>query len=228
MPKKLFFIFLLILAGTKPRAQDRYLVGLMPSVNLNARLAGDWRLNFRMESRQLLREGIFGAPTKGRYRYDLTDFIALGSRRIGLNNSLAVGYLLRVEQDEIVHRLIQQFTMVQRFPAFRIAHRISTDQTFRSDEATEYRLRYRLTPEIPLNGQSIDPGEFYLKVNHEYLQSLQEGEYDLEIRMVPLLGYEFSKNNKLEGGLDYRINSFISGNARNSFWICLHWFFSID
>lgn len=108
-----------------------------------------------------------------------------------------------------------------------MAHRFSSDQTFNSENPRELRLRYRITAEIPLNGQSVDPGEFYLKLNNEYLNSWQDGEYDLEIRLVPLAGFEFTDNNKLEFGLDYRLSSFLDGSSRNSFWFNIGWYLKV-
>lgn len=109
----------------------------------------------------------------------------------------------------------------------RLAHRVVADQTFSESEATEYRLRYRLAAEVPLNGQSADAKEFYIKISNEYLNSVQSAEYDLEIRLVPLLGYTVTEKHKIEAGLDYRVNSFLGHNARHSFWISLNWFIEI-
>lgn len=49
-------------------------------------------------------------PSDFKYGYLLTDYSAMVSRKIGLNNTLAGGYLVRVEDDAVEHRLIQQFT----------------------------------------------------------------------------------------------------------------------
>jgi hypothetical protein len=105
-----------------------------------------------------------------------------------------------------------------------LAHRFVTDQTFSPLEAPVFRLRYRLTSEIPLNGESVDPGELYLRINNEYLNSVQGGEYDLEIRLVPLLGYEINNRFKVESGLDYRVNSFLASKTRHSYWMTINFF----
>ncbi len=154
----------------------------------------------------------------------MADFALTASRKTGLNNALAGGYLVRLRENQTFHRFIQQYTIVRRYETFRMAHRFSSDQTFTSDNPWELRIRYRITAEIPLNGQSVDPGEYYLKLNNEYLNSWQESEHDLEIRMVPLTGFVFNDSNKLEFGLDYRLSSFIDGNSRHSFWFNLGWF----
>lgn len=208
-------------------AQSTYRVGAMPSLNLNSKLKNDWSLNMKIESRQLIQSGRFNDNADKNYKYVLTDFSLISAKKIGLNSRLAGGYLIRVEDGELFHRFIQQYIIVQSMTGFRLAHRFASDQTFSDSEETEYRIRYRITSEIPLNGESVDPGEFYLKINNEYLNIFQESEYDLEIRLVPLLGYDFTDSFKIETGLDYRVSSFLNDNTRHSFWMSLNLFIEI-
>ncbi len=220
-------LLLIVLFIGKTTAQDTYLLGTLPSLNLNKGINSDWSLNLKAESRLRFMQGEFGGNSTSDMHLQLADFALTTSRKTGLNNALAGGYLIRLRGEETFHRFIQQFTMVKRYESFRMAHRFSSDQTFNSDNPWELRLRYRITAEIPLNGQSVDPGEFYLKLNNEYLNSWQEGEPDLEIRVVPLAGFEFTDNNKLEFGLDYRLSSFIDGSSRNSFWFNIGWYLKV-
>ena len=208
-------------------AQNTWQAGVLPSINLNTGLTGDWKLNLKAESRQRFVSGTAGENAVYGYRYVLTDLSGIVSKKVGLNNSLAVGYLIRSRDNTTFHRLIQQFTLVNPYGFFRIGHRFSSDQTFNREESPEIRLRYRIASDIPLNGQSVDPGEFYFKFSNEYLLSFQDSETDLEIRVIPLLGYEFTDNNKLEWGLDYRTSSFWEGNRRSAFWLSLNWLISI-
>lgn len=208
----------------KTKAQSNYQIGFLPAINLNKNLENDWKINLKLESRQLLQEGLFSEKENVNYEYILTDIALVGSKKVGLNNSLAGGYLLRLRDEKVFHRAIQQFTLTRRYSGLRLAQRFSADQTFAKDVATTFRLRYRLGAEIPLNGQSVDPKEFYFKITNEYLGSLEDGTSDLEIRLVSLLGYEFTDNNKLEGGLDYRLDSFINDDTRQRFWGSISWY----
>ncbi|MEZ4959262.1 MAG: DUF2490 domain-containing protein [Saprospiraceae bacterium] len=208
-------------------AQARYQMGLLPSINLNYKLKSNWSLNFKVESRQLLQNGTFDGGSERDFEYVLTDYSLIAAKKVGLNSRISGGYLFRFREGEAIHRLIQQFTITQRLTQLRLSHRLVTDQTFSAGEPTEYRLRYRLATEIPLNGQSADPKEFYLKISNEYLNSMESGEYDLEIRLVPLLGFAITERHKVEAGLDYRVNSFLNQNARHSFWTSLNWFIEI-
>jgi hypothetical protein len=140
---------------------------------------------------------------------------------------LAAGYLIRLRQQNTGHRLIQQFTIVRPYPSFRLAHRIAADQTFRDSEDVELRFRYRIATDFSLSGQKVDRREFYAKISNEYLNALQEGDYDLEVRLVSLLGFAFNDNNKLEGGIDYRLDGFIRNAGRSSFWFVVNWYVSL-
>lgn len=202
-------------------------IGILPAINLNAKINEAWRFNVRVESRQALASAEQGFPSELNYRYLLTDYSTLVSRKIGLNNSLAAGYLMRVEEGAIDHRLIQQFTLIQRFATFRLAHRFGSDQTFGNVEPT-FRFRYRAAVEIPLNGQSVDPREGYIKVGHEYLFSLQATEAQVEMRLIPFYGYMIDERNKIEAGIDYRRANIGGDLTSSSYWWSIGWFLHID
>jgi hypothetical protein len=225
---------LLLFTAKNGNAQSFYRVGTMPSVNINFGLPSNWALHFKTESRLLFQSGQFGQEPFNGFDYLLSDISLIGSKKTGLNTNLGAGYLIRFLENEAIHRTIQQFSIVRKYNSFRLAHRFSADQSFNLNpfekfelKYIEYRLRYRIAAEFPLNGQSVDSREFYLKINNEYLYSWQNSEDDIEIRIVPLLGYNFEDNSKLEMGLDYRLDSFLNENSRNSFWLSLNWFFRI-
>jgi len=223
----LVIICLLLSFSNTILAQSTYQVGGLPSINLNYKLEKKWSLNFKIESRQLLQKGTFNGDSNKSFEYVLTDYSLIAAKKSGLNSRISGGYLFRFREGEATHRFIQQYTIIQQLPRLRLAHRVVTDQTFSSAEATEYRLRYRLATELPLNGQSADPKEFYLKIGNEYISSVQNSDYDIEIRFVPLLGYAMTENHKIEFGLDYRVNSFLNHFARHSFWTTLNWFIEL-
>ncbi|MDP2235510.1 MAG: DUF2490 domain-containing protein [Bacteroidales bacterium] len=214
-----FLIFISISIGSN--AQSSSQLGFMPSLNISTKLPKDWALNFKAESRQALYQDDF------KYSYVLTDLGLTAAKRIRLNTTIAGGYLMRITNEEIKHRAIQQISFARKYENFRLSHRIAMDQTFSNLDDTEFRFRYRISTEIPLQGQSLDPKEYFLKLSNEYLNSLQGKEYDLEIRSVAFIGYAITSDSKVEIGLDYRVDSFISGNTRNRFWLGLNFYHSI-
>ena len=146
-------------------SQSSYQAGLLPSINLNKKLEKDWSLNFKIESRQLLEEGELGTNNSIQYEYLLTDISWMASKKIQLNQSLAAGYLLRVRNQKPSHRFIQQYVITKNYTSLQLSHRFVADETFNEGESMELRLRYRISALFPLSGQSIDPKEFYVKIN---------------------------------------------------------------
>ncbi len=208
--------------------QSTYQLGLLPSLNINKKFKNDWSINAKIESRQRIEQGDFNGNVAKDFKYLLTDLSFIAAKKVGLNSRIAGGYLIRLTDDKPIHRLIQQFTAIQNTNSLRLSHRLACDQTFSAIERPLFRVRYRLSSEIPLNGQSVDPNEFYLKANLELLNSFQQANYDLEFRVVPLLGYEITGNNKIEIGIDYRVNTFLNNYSKQSFWINLNWFVEMD
>ncbi len=225
--KHYLIIFGLLVTSFQLFSQNTYRIGNLPTLNIRMSLNDYYRINFQTQSRLSMMTGDFGGISNSDFEFLLSDYSLIASRRIGVSSSLAGGYLIRFRVNEINHRFIQQLTMVNSLPAFRIAHRISTDQTFHQTDPMEFRLRYRLTADIPLSGHSVDPGEFYLKISNEFLNKFQGGSYELEMRFVPLLGYAFTDDNKFEWGMDYRVNSLVHQYQRSKFWFAVKWFIEI-
>ena len=97
-------------------SQSNYRSGLLPSINLNKEIAKDWQLNFKIESRQLLKERSLGNITP--YDYLHTDFAFVVSNKVGFNSKIGGGYLSRLKDNEFIHRLIQQYTYVKNTRVF--------------------------------------------------------------------------------------------------------------
>lgn len=219
----MFRILIFILLFTsKGYTQDNFQFGAIPVFNVNKKLPEGLAINFKTETRQ-----VFYNEQELAWQHELFDFSTIISKKIALNNAIAAGYLLRVEGTEVISRFIQQFVVIQNSAVFRLAHRFSTDQTLEGNEAVEWRFRYRISTQIPLSGQTVDPREFYFKINNEYLYATQKKNQDLEIRLVPFLGYQFTDNNKIEIGLDNRFDSFINESLATTSWFNIIWFVSI-
>lgn len=197
--------------------EGNFRLGTLPSVNLNKKLTNGYKLNFKSESRQVLfRDDGF------RTTYDRTDLTLILSKRVGLSSILAGGYLMRFDDGELIHRLIQQLTFVND-SRIRLAHRLVFDQTFTPSRSNTYRLRYRFSGLIPLSGDAIDPTEFYLKTQGEHLNIYQD-DFDIELRAIIFLGYKFTDSNKLELGLDNRFSSLFNGRVQSRTWLAMSWF----
>jgi hypothetical protein len=216
--------FLLFAGGAWGQAS--YQIGLLPALNINKDFKKGWAINAKWEARQLLQQGNFGMPPSYQgFGYQLSDISLLVAKKLGLRYSLASGYLIRLSEEQPVHRTMQQLVMLHRYNKLRMAHRLATDQTFRSQASTTWRLRYRFTSSLPLNGETADKRELYGKLNAECLHIFRERQYDLELRLGPNIGYVFSTKNKLELGFDYRANRFLQENtSRHGLWLVINWF----
>lgn len=217
--KKLLLFFLLLLPGIFGIAQDSYTIGFLPQLNTSFSLGDDWKLNAKLESRQFLFNGLFSQPVKPSLTYERSDLELVATKSLNSLRSVGGGYLLRQEGKKFIHRTIQQYAITQRYTSFRLAHRFRADQTFERNEAAIFRLRYRASLERALNGFAIDPKEFYLKINNEYLGWTQKHTSDLEIRALVALGYYFSDKKKLETGIDYRAEEIFSDETSHLFWL---------
>jgi len=203
-------------------------VGFLPELNLNTSLSKKYSINLKLESRQRLADNFLREEVNYTYDYVLTDISLMTARRLGVGKKITTGYQLRKRDGNSIHRSILQYSFVNKSTLGLMAHRLTTDQTFSNRFATEYRLRYRISLEVPLSGSKVNPGEFYLKLQTEGLNSWQKSNYDLELRFAPYLAYLFSDANKLELGGDYRLNSFINGKPSDVLWLNLSWFIKIQ
>lgn len=221
---KHLLVFIILISSQHICAQTQSRAGFLPSLNYNYKINKTYEVNFKLESRHFLFEDGASQSSKFEYNYSLSDFSALVGRKVGLNSKVVLGFLTRIEPNAVSYRTIQQFIFQTKIDNFRVVHRIATDQTFSSTESTEYRLRYRLSAEIPLSGLKVDAKEFYFKFNTEALNSIQDNEYDLELRAVPNIGYVINERHKIELGLDNRFVSFINNQTRFTSWITINWF----
>ncbi len=218
MRKGMYLLFLLTAPWMVVKSQEAVLLGLMPSVNISKKLPKDWSLQSKAESRIKMYQD------EADFSYLLTDLSLTAGRKISLRTTLTAGYLIRVEPDAVSHRTIQQLSVVNRYTGFSLSHRLAFDQTFQKEEKAEYRFRYRISGEKSLQGQSVDPGEFYVKFSNEYLYAVQASTADLEIRLTAVAGYALTPGAKLETGPEYRVSSLFNDPARQRIWIGIHLF----
>ena len=81
--------------------------------------------------------------------------------------------------------------------------------------------------EVPLAGQTLDPGEFYLLTSNEAIFGTKSGENEIENILVGSLGHYFGKTSKLEVGLDWRIDKLIAQGLRNQLWFNVGYFLNL-
>ncbi len=220
----LSILFLFACAGL--HAQSPWQLGFLPEVTVSHKLSDGWKVTGQIESMQQGWRGTFGEEGEADYHYIRTDLTTVASYKWHPLWSLAGGFLYRFTEGVTVQRFLQQVAAVQRFERLRLGHRLRTDQTFRN-EAPEYRLRYRLSAEWPLQGSRVDAKEWYLISSVEQVGSWQAQSFDWEQRLVSSLGYYFDDSHKLEVGFDYRWDQFLNEAGRHRWWWTLSYFVNI-
>ena len=219
------FLFLLFF-GHLVFAQGGFESGWIPKLNVQAKFSDQIKWNNSIRSRQR-----FSSREEDdliNYKYVLTDFTTILSTTIRGNKSLNAGYMLRLREGSLIHRLIQQFNVTNRFDAIRMGQRLGIDQTFTEDKSFVFRMRYRLNIEKALQGDKVDSKEFYFKIGNEYLGAFSSDVKSMEVRLTPQFGYQVNDRNKLEFGLDYRLGSIFSGPLSNDLWWNTVWYLSLD
>lgn len=218
-------MLLLLLLGASSTAQNRF--GIMPQINTDFKVGHFIKVNTKFENRFILYQNPIGYRDK-RSEYERSDLELVVTGTNGALTNFGAGYLIRRSHDDgsFIHRSIQQYSASQEWRNLLLAHRFRTDQTFEKNEAVQYRLRYRVSMEKPLDGQRVDPREYYLKFNNEYLGSLQDRDGNLEIRLLGALGYNHSEDDQVEVGLDYRAENVIGNDTENLLWLTVGWYHS--
>jgi len=198
------FLILVLLSALSFMASAQNQFGILPVINTTIKLQNEWKINTKLEGRQLLKQHPIPKDENERI-FERADLEVVANKALNSAGDLGFGYLLRRQEGKFVHRFIQQYAYTKKLYSSRLSHRFRTDETFEQDEAVQLRLRYRASWEKPLNGLKVDPKEYYLKFNNEYLASLQDSKGNLEIRGLAALGYTINKDNRIETGADYRM-----------------------
>lgn len=198
-------LVLFCLLSMSSRAQDEYRIGILPQLSSKHKL-GEIKFTGEVESRQYFYEGSFSEEfSDAAYNFDYLDLSVLFSKGLADNNSVNVGYLLRIrEKDEYIHRFMEQFVIKSGGVSIKSEHRFAAEQMYGALQKPEYRFRYRIALQKALTN---DPAKAtYLKIRNEHLYSFQGKEEQYEIRASALFGFPFSGGDKLEVGPQYRIS----------------------
>jgi hypothetical protein len=223
--KYLFGFIFISLLSFNLLAQD-LTAGFLPNLTLSYKVSEQYKIVHKLESR-------FPSYNNDDQKFDANferfDFQNYVERKIGLFSKLSLGYQLRFRtNNRYSHRSIQQFSWVSRFDNYRIGQRLRSDQTFSDDRKPEVRFRYRAGIQIPLQGQQLDEGEYYLSLSDELVWSYRSPNADLENRVVAKVGFYINDKNKIESGLEWRAEEFfLDTGVAHQLWFCFSWYKSL-
>lgn len=214
--RNVFFFLLVVISLFKLHAQSNFSVGWLPKVNASVKINDKTKWVHSIEARESLYKNQF------EFKHALVDVASILSFKTSTNQSFNVGYIVRFSDDTTIHRLLQHYNFILPLDGLKFANRLGFEQFFSKNSKPQYRTRYRATFQKPLNGERVDVKEFYVKVANEYLY--QFNKEDVEVRLAPYLGYQLSKKDKLEFGLDYRLGNVFEVNNKHSVWFRTTWY----
>lgn len=206
--------------------KHQFFSGFFPEAAITKKLKNDQKIIVKIEHQDILYNNSGEQKDEFQFTHYRTDLMAFYDLKLNPSKSIAVGLFHRIQDGANANRLIQQFASVNRLRGMKLAHRFRTDQTFTKGEAAEIRLRYRVATEIPLSGSTLDPGEHYLVLSNEPIFSLQDGEFEIENRLVFSFGKLIQSSQKLEWSIDYRTDKFIQEGFRTRLWAKVGYFYS--
>jgi len=196
--------------------------GSIISFNLNKSLSSQLQLNAKWESRILLLRQ--GASSEQGLQYQRSDLELIATVPAGLRAKAGGGLLLRMQQGRLQYRLVQQYALVRTHGPLKVGHRFRADQQFAAGRPPRFRLRYRISAQLPFSGEKVDIKEFYFKAANEYLPTLRAANFDVEIRGLLVLGFVPATGHKLEAGLDARLSGTLLASQSLQNWLALSWY----
>jgi hypothetical protein len=202
---------LLLCVSLQLAAQNLTYYGILPAISQTGRISKKVDYNFFISSTiDAIPETINGVyyPTKdlqlyiqssGIYKFS-PNFNVAGSYTYQRNNPLTADY-----GNE--HRFWEQFIFAHSFYKVKVTNRVRYEQRFIENRTTgEYpmstRLRYQLGTNFPLQGKTLDVGEFYFNAYNEFYFSLsgaKNATYS-ENWTYAGVGYHTGKGGKIEMG----------------------------
>ncbi len=177
-----------------------------------------WSAQLGSEYRNTPTESLENEPLQFNSKH--LQFSLNSAYEVGFYAKLGGGLMYRFNtlenpQNENEIRLTQQYTYAKPFNALRLSHRIKLDQRLRPTRTT-HRIRYRFLADFPLNGLSIDLGEYYAVVSSESLLNTGSKEKPAwDQRFTLGVGNQLFKKIKVQLDLQYRLeNYFVSTKER--------------
>jgi len=177
----------------------------------NHKFNNKWSLNTQLLARETVNDYASEVIKPFTDRMEIKPFLtyALFNQR-----KLSLGYMFRsIDPFEdyrgVEHRITQQFAFLSNIRNYRIAHRIKIEERIFKEDFI-LRLRYRFSYDQPLQGESLDPGEWYALLSNEFVLSFSNGEEDWQNRLAFGFGKFFKSKEKLQFSLTHRYSDLLT------------------
>lgn len=223
MKKALCFVLFIFSSSFVTKAQHEYTGGIQTEIKPDFSFNKGWKLNGKITTRTLLFKGSSEESIKGISVFERSELEMIITKKIAQNSGVGFGYLIRDEEGVFKQRLIQQFSTSKKYSNSQLGHRFRFDETFMKEEASIFRFRYRISYERSLGAKSKENSKIYFSISNEYLPTLQNKELALEMRIFPAIGFKLNEKNKLELGIDYRIEELFTSSHKQLYLFNIAW-----
>jgi hypothetical protein len=194
-------------------AQEGFTGVWHPELSATWKIKERWDLNMKGTAFNVIAEpGSEGFLSD--YNLDFLEVSTMASYKFFNSQSIGLGFLYRwseplEDETEFEKRLTEQFGIISRLGSIRWGHRFRLEQRWKS-EGLVHRVRYRLSMDIPLRGESLNPGEPYFIGSNEILFSGGKPvSFFAENRLTGGIGWLFSGKTKFEVQAQYRLNGIL-------------------
>ncbi|RDK88818.1 uncharacterized protein DUF2490 [Marinirhabdus gelatinilytica] len=213
-------VLLLLLLGATcwVRSQTEFTLEKVATLQYN--ISPRWSTQLGTEYRNTPAEDIGDASLQFNSRH--LQFSGTVAYEVGFYAKLGTGIMYRFNTledkgNENETRITQQYTYAKPYNALRLGHRLKLDQRIKVSETT-HRMRYRLSADAPLNGLSVDRGEYYGVASLETLLNISRlNKPAWDQRFTLGIGNQIFEKVKLQIDVQYRVEDFFSSNTQSLF-----------
>lgn len=203
-----FFLFPFI-----TQAQNSPSIRWEPGISLTKKIDSRWSYNITLMGRQRFTN--YGEGEKN-FKTDRWEMKGFGTYTLLGGRKLSLGYMYRTydpfePESGWEHRITQQFAFITNFGGYRLGNKFRIEQRIRSSDYLT-RLRYAISNDFPLQGENLDPKEFYLIAGNELVYAFNQFKDELENRFSLGIGRLIKKGQKLQFSVVSRNSDLISSN----------------
>lgn len=203
-------------------------MGILPEVSFSWKASESIGITAKLESTSEVFSKNINKDVIWLPEHKRTDFHIYSSYKLNPYWKTSVGYIyLFNPEDKGVHQVSAQLSYKHEPGNIRLGHRIRSDYIFLKEQLPVYRFRYRISAEIPLNGESLDLGEYYLLLSTEPIFNKGDNMGELDARCLMKIGKIINFQHQVEGGIDYRMGDIFSNSTSFTTWVRFGWFIQI-
>jgi hypothetical protein len=208
-----FLFILFIILPFLGKTQNRPSIRWEPGVSFTKKIDSRWSYNISVMGRQRFTNYGKGEQNFKTDRWEIKGF---GTYTLLGGKKLSLGYMYRgYDPFEPVtgweHRITQQFAFITNFGGYRLGNKFRIEQRIRSFDYLT-RLRYAVSNDFPLQGESLDPKEFYLIGGNELVYAFNALGDELENRFSLGIGRLIQGGQKIQFSVVSRNSDLISSN----------------